>query len=70
MVLGRNGLTSGVIKGLTVCCFTQCFVFVLHCKHTALHDFAVCSHAKRCAGADRDELFCLLTTPYPEMQNH
>ncbi|CAI9550129.1 unnamed protein product, partial [Staurois parvus] len=34
MTLGRRGLTSGVIKGLTVCCFT-CLVCVLispaHC---------------------------------------
>ncbi|CAI9544050.1 unnamed protein product [Staurois parvus] len=35
MALGRKGLTSGAIKGLTVCRFTSdC---VLHCKHTALH---------------------------------
>ncbi|CAI9580072.1 unnamed protein product [Staurois parvus] len=26
MALGRKGLTSGAIKGLTVCCFTMCCV--------------------------------------------
>ncbi|CAI9590924.1 unnamed protein product [Staurois parvus] len=29
MTLGRKGLTSGAIKGLTVCCFTVCCVCVL-----------------------------------------
>ncbi|CAI9549383.1 unnamed protein product [Staurois parvus] len=40
MVLGRKGLTCGAIKGLTVCRFTYWAVFVLHCKHTALHSCA------------------------------
>ncbi|CAI9569338.1 unnamed protein product, partial [Staurois parvus] len=39
MTLGRKGLTSGVIKGLTVCCFTvESCCFVLLCcaeKYTA-----------------------------------
>ncbi|CAI9545934.1 unnamed protein product, partial [Staurois parvus] len=33
MTLGRKGLTSGAIKGLTVCCFTMWPVCVLLCKH-------------------------------------
>ncbi|CAI9553305.1 unnamed protein product, partial [Staurois parvus] len=49
MELGRKGLTSGVIKGLTVCCFT------VRCKDTALHGSAMQSHAKQYAGADRGE---------------
>ncbi|CAI9607619.1 unnamed protein product, partial [Staurois parvus] len=40
MALGREGLTSGAIKGLTVCCFTMCSVFVIHCKHTAMQNHA------------------------------
>ncbi|CAI9556679.1 unnamed protein product [Staurois parvus] len=55
MALSMNGLTCGAIKGLTVCCFTLCAVCVLHCKHTALHDSAVHSHAKHCEEADREE---------------
>ncbi|CAI9606683.1 unnamed protein product, partial [Staurois parvus] len=58
MALGRKGLTSGVIKGLTVCCFTMviCVLCVFHCKHTALYGSAMQSHAKQCAGADRGEI--------------
>ncbi|CAI9532066.1 unnamed protein product, partial [Staurois parvus] len=41
MTLGRKGLTSGVIKGLTVCCFTACAVCVLLGKHDAVYFFAV-----------------------------
>ncbi|CAI9553978.1 unnamed protein product, partial [Staurois parvus] len=37
MTLGRKGLTSGAIKGLTVCYFTVCCVCALHCKHTPLY---------------------------------
>ncbi|CAI9534592.1 unnamed protein product, partial [Staurois parvus] len=52
MALGREGLTCGAIKGLTVCCC----VYVLHCKHTAFHGCAMrCamrSRAKQCARAD------------------
>ncbi|CAI9543116.1 unnamed protein product, partial [Staurois parvus] len=33
MALGRKGLTFGAIKVLTVCCFTNCAVCVLRCKH-------------------------------------
>ncbi|CAI9567361.1 unnamed protein product, partial [Staurois parvus] len=57
MALGKKGLTSWVIKGLTVCCacFTMGCVFVLHCKHTALHGCAMHNHAKQCAQADRNE---------------
>ncbi|CAI9540345.1 unnamed protein product [Staurois parvus] len=42
MALGRNGLTSGAIKGLNVCCvlFHNGAVCVLHCKHTALYGSA------------------------------
>ncbi|CAI9615723.1 unnamed protein product, partial [Staurois parvus] len=29
MTLGRKGLTSGVIKGLTVCCFMVCLCFTV-----------------------------------------
>ncbi|CAI9568800.1 unnamed protein product [Staurois parvus] len=52
MTLGRKGLTSGAIKGLTVCCV--CFtlwggVCVLHCNHTALDGCAVHSHPKQWA---------------------
>ncbi|CAI9551347.1 unnamed protein product, partial [Staurois parvus] len=47
MALGRKGLTCGVIKGLTVCCFTMWAVCTLHCKHIAMQ-----SHTKQCAGAD------------------
>ncbi|CAI9539715.1 unnamed protein product [Staurois parvus] len=49
MALGKKGLTSGAIKGLTVCCFTLCAVF--HCKHTALYGSTLQSHTKQCAGA-------------------
>ncbi|CAI9546818.1 unnamed protein product [Staurois parvus] len=51
MTLGRKGLTSGMIKGLTVCC-----VCALHGKHTALYGSAMQSHTKQCAGADRGEI--------------
>ncbi|CAI9610408.1 unnamed protein product [Staurois parvus] len=37
MALSRKGLTSGVMKGLTVGC-----VCMLHCKHIALHGCALC----------------------------
>ncbi|CAI9565780.1 unnamed protein product, partial [Staurois parvus] len=39
MALGRKGLTSGVIKGLTVCCvcFNACVVCVLLCKHATVY---------------------------------
>ncbi|CAI9605985.1 unnamed protein product, partial [Staurois parvus] len=50
MALGRKGLTSGAIKGLTLCA-----VCVLHCKHTALYGSAMQSHTKQSAGADRRE---------------
>ncbi|CAI9582519.1 unnamed protein product [Staurois parvus] len=53
MALGRKGLTYGVIKGLTVCCFTISYLRMLHCKHTALHGCVVHSHPKQCARADR-----------------
>ncbi|CAI9572278.1 unnamed protein product, partial [Staurois parvus] len=56
MALGRKGLTSGVIKGLTVCC-----VRALHCKHTALYGSATQSHTKQCAGADRGEICAVYT---------
>ncbi|CAI9603164.1 unnamed protein product, partial [Staurois parvus] len=52
MALGRKGLTCGAIEGLTVCCFAYWAVFVLCCKHTALHGCAMHSHAKQCAGAE------------------
>ncbi|CAI9579453.1 unnamed protein product [Staurois parvus] len=55
MALGRKGLTSGAIKGLTVCCFTLCPVCLLHCKHTAVYGSAMQSHTQQCAGADRGE---------------
>ncbi|CAI9585901.1 unnamed protein product [Staurois parvus] len=57
MALGRKGLTSGAIKGLTVCwvCFTMglCLVLlggcllVLHCNHTALDGCAVHKHPEQ-----------------------
>ncbi|CAI9535963.1 unnamed protein product [Staurois parvus] len=40
MALGRKGLTCGRIKGSTVCHFTYWAVFVVHCKHNALHGCA------------------------------
>ncbi|CAI9566008.1 unnamed protein product [Staurois parvus] len=46
MALGRKGLTSGPIKGLTVCCFTVCCVSAFHCKQTALYCSAMQSHTK------------------------
>ncbi|CAI9612276.1 unnamed protein product [Staurois parvus] len=49
MALGRKGLTCGVIKGLTVCCFIVCCVCALHCKHTALYGSALHSHPQQCA---------------------
>ncbi|CAI9619441.1 unnamed protein product, partial [Staurois parvus] len=54
MALGRKWLTSGAIKGLTVCCvcFTMRLCLCFHCKHTALYGSAMHSHAKQCAGAD------------------
>ncbi|CAI9532246.1 unnamed protein product [Staurois parvus] len=55
MTLGMKGLTRGAMKGLIVCCFTLCAVLVLDYKHTALHGYAVHSHAKQCAGTDREE---------------
>ncbi|CAI9614549.1 unnamed protein product, partial [Staurois parvus] len=65
MALGREGLISGAIKGLTVCCFTM-RLCVFHCKHSAMH-----SHTKQCAGADRGEI-CIVDlqfSPSAEMQN-
>ncbi|CAI9594157.1 unnamed protein product [Staurois parvus] len=50
MALGRKGLTCGVMKLLTVCCFTPCCV-----HHTALDGCAMHSHPKQCARADREE---------------
>ncbi|CAI9570988.1 unnamed protein product, partial [Staurois parvus] len=49
MALSRKGLTSGMIKGLTVCCvcFTVCY--------TALYGSVMHNHAKQCAGANRGE---------------
>ncbi|CAI9566252.1 unnamed protein product [Staurois parvus] len=41
MTLGRKGLTSEAIKGLTVCCFTMCAVCVLLGKHAAVYFCAV-----------------------------
>ncbi|CAI9562243.1 unnamed protein product [Staurois parvus] len=52
MVLGRNGLACGVIKGLTVCCFTKCNVLTVSTLLCMAH---MHSHAKQCAGADRGE---------------
>ncbi|CAI9546457.1 unnamed protein product, partial [Staurois parvus] len=73
MALGRKGLTSEVIKGLTVCCLTLCAVCVLHCKHTALCGSVMQSHTKQCAGADGRDLCCFSsisnTRRSPEMQN-
>ncbi|CAI9600063.1 unnamed protein product [Staurois parvus] len=48
MTLGRKGLTSGAIKGLTVCCvcFTVCAVCVLLGTHTALYCPAMQSYTK------------------------
>ncbi|CAI9598567.1 unnamed protein product [Staurois parvus] len=48
MTLGRKGLKSGVIKGLIVCCFTNCDVCVLLCKHASMQ-----SNTKQHAGDDR-----------------
>ncbi|CAI9608551.1 unnamed protein product, partial [Staurois parvus] len=48
MTLGRKGLTSGAIKGLTVCCL--CFTV-----HGALY-CSMQSNAKQHAGADREEI--------------
>ncbi|CAI9604560.1 unnamed protein product, partial [Staurois parvus] len=56
MTLGRKGLTSGVIKGLTVCCFTVLSVCALLCKHIAFYCSAIQNNAKQCAGADRGEI--------------
>ncbi|CAI9551125.1 unnamed protein product, partial [Staurois parvus] len=39
MALGRKMLTSGMIKGLTVCCFTVCAGNMLLC--IALHSRAI-----------------------------
>ncbi|CAI9550993.1 unnamed protein product [Staurois parvus] len=54
MPLGRKGLTSGVIKGLTVCCvvFNIKLVCVFHCNHITLDGCAVQSHPKQCSHAD------------------
>ncbi|CAI9597968.1 unnamed protein product, partial [Staurois parvus] len=56
MTLGRKGLTSGAIKGLTVCCvcFTVCCVLL--CMHAALYCSAMQSNTKQCVGADRGEI--------------
>ncbi|CAI9545365.1 unnamed protein product, partial [Staurois parvus] len=53
MTLGRKGLTSGAIKGLTVCCFTVYCVCGLLCQHIALYCCAMQSNTKHCAKADR-----------------
>ncbi|CAI9579167.1 unnamed protein product [Staurois parvus] len=53
MALGRKGLTSGAIKGLTVWCFTMCAVCVLLGKHTALYYSAMQSNTKQHVGVDR-----------------
>ncbi|CAI9556916.1 unnamed protein product [Staurois parvus] len=58
MTLGRKALTSGAIKGLTVCCAVfsiMCCVCVLHCKHTNWDGCTVHSHPEQCARADREE---------------
>ncbi|CAI9590831.1 unnamed protein product [Staurois parvus] len=47
MALGRNGLTSGAIKGLTVCCFTMLSVCALLCKHAALYCSAMQRNTKQ-----------------------
>ncbi|CAI9584210.1 unnamed protein product, partial [Staurois parvus] len=65
MTLGRKGLTSGVIKGLTVCWLTVCCVHALHCKHTALTGSAVQSLIKQCAEADRREICVVYTQVSP-----
>ncbi|CAI9585207.1 unnamed protein product, partial [Staurois parvus] len=65
MALGMKGLTSGAIKGLTVCCFTMEAVCVLHCNHTALYGSAMQSHTKQCAGADRGEIYVVYTQVSP-----
>ncbi|CAI9552895.1 unnamed protein product [Staurois parvus] len=39
--MAGRGLTSGVIKGITVCCFTMRLCAVFHCKHTALYGSAM-----------------------------
>ncbi|CAI9570319.1 unnamed protein product, partial [Staurois parvus] len=64
MALGRKGLTCGVIRGLTVYCFTVCCVCAFHCKHTALYGSAMQSHTKQCAGTDGRDL-CLYICPVP-----
>ncbi|CAI9591466.1 unnamed protein product [Staurois parvus] len=61
MALGRKGLTSGAIKGLTVCCFTVCCVCALLCQHIPLYDSSMQSHTKQCVRADGRDLYCLHT---------
>ncbi|CAI9611720.1 unnamed protein product, partial [Staurois parvus] len=58
MALGRKGLTSGVIKGLTVCCvvFTLCAVCVLLGRQTAFYCSAQQSNTKQPVRADRGEI--------------
>ncbi|CAI9566518.1 unnamed protein product, partial [Staurois parvus] len=63
MTLGRKGLTSGMIKELTlrftVCCaLLWLTVCVLYCKDTALHGCAQPSKAV-CRSCQGRELFCL-----------
>ncbi|CAI9605523.1 unnamed protein product [Staurois parvus] len=40
MTLGRKGLTSGVIKGLTVCCITMSFVLLTAAQTLKHHYYA------------------------------
>ncbi|CAI9573212.1 unnamed protein product, partial [Staurois parvus] len=47
MTLGTKGLTSGAIKGLTVCCFINCAVCFLPVKYAALHCCAMESNTKQ-----------------------
>ncbi|CAI9576171.1 unnamed protein product, partial [Staurois parvus] len=72
MALGRKRLTSGAIKGLTVCCFIVGCVSAFNCKHTALYNCAMQSHTKQYSGADRGEncIVYIQFSPSVEMQNH
>ncbi|CAI9540450.1 unnamed protein product, partial [Staurois parvus] len=60
MALGRKGLTSGAIKGLTVhlVWLTVRCVCVLLCKHAAVQ-----SHTKQHAGADRGGICIVSVLP-------
>ncbi|CAI9618562.1 unnamed protein product, partial [Staurois parvus] len=54
MTLGRKGLTSGVIKGLTVCCFTLCargeicIVYIQVSPHRKSSEIAECRRGIGC----------------------